>query len=115
MSTISKRKVSSKGNEEVVEPLDNTEQDKIVQDLIQEANKNSNTTRKYFYWIYNAIALIFIGLLSYSSSYPMDMSHQQVFESLIPHYVFQVFYALSVVLFYSLAQFIRVSDRYCSM
>ena len=59
-----------------VRPIDETEQDKIVAELKQDAERLSSKGRAAFYYLFLTISGIFILCLTYSLAYPFEMEHQ---------------------------------------
>jgi hypothetical protein len=91
------------------EPIDSDEQERITKTLIDEALVSSKSIRQTFSWIFHIVAFIFVIVLAYSSAYPMIMSHQAVFAGYVPHYYFQLFYALTIISLYGDAAFVKVT------
>ena len=81
-----------------VEPLDEDQQESIVNELRATAERQAKNARRYFWILYKLIVCIFLFCLIYSYQYPWEMAHQSVFAGLVPLKVFKVYYvAMSVV------------------
>jgi hypothetical protein len=66
-----------------VKPIDEIEQDKIVADLKQDAERLSSKGRAAFYYLFLTISGIFILCLTYSLAYPFEMEHQVRFKVVV--------------------------------
>ena len=100
----------SKGGQETTEPLDSTEQDEIIKELVAEANRSTNQLRNTFCALFSLIAFLFTVVLVYSLKYPWQMSHQIVFtDTLTSISTFNIYYLISVVNFVGLAYYRKVS------
>jgi len=74
------------------ELLDEDEQQRVVNELLAEAQEISATGRKWFRIVYLVLGVLFFTLLGESFLRPFEMNHQRVFENLVPHIFFQVYY-----------------------
>ena len=74
------------------ELLDQDEQQRVVDELLAEAQQISSSGRKWFRVIYVFLGVLFFTLLGESFVRPFEMNHQRVFENLVPHIFFQVYY-----------------------
>ena len=98
------------GCQETTEPLDSTEQDEIIKELVAEANRSANQLRNTFCVLFSLIAFLFTVVLIYSLKYPWQMSHQMVFTDTITAIsTFNIYYLISVINFVGLAYYIKVS------
>lgn len=59
-----------------VGPIDEIEQEKIIAELKQDAERLSSKGRAAFYYLFLTISGIFILCLVYSLAYPFEMEHQ---------------------------------------
>jgi len=74
------------------ELLDQDEQQRVIDELLAEAQQISASGRKWFRVIYMVLGVLFFTLLGESFLRPFEMNHQRVFENLVPHIFFQVYY-----------------------
>ncbi len=88
--------------------LDSDEQDAIVRDLEREANEQDSALRTVSCFTFRAIAGIFALLFLYSAYMPMSMDHQSIFQDIVPHVGFQIFYIFTGLNFMNFAKFIKV-------
>ncbi len=96
------------------EILDSDEQDAIVRDLEREANEQDSALRTVSCFTFRGIAALFALLFLYSAYMPMSMDHQSVFQDIVPHLVFQVFYIFTGLNFMNFGNFIKVNNTfYC--
>ena len=82
-----------------IDPLDNDEQQKIIEDLQREADELSRSNRMTMRVLYLVIASILFIVWTYSYMYPFEMSHQKVFHDLVSHTFFQIYYVVMCVIF----------------
>jgi len=76
--------------------LDESEQDKIIDDLKQEANNQSRWNRVVFHYLYLAVSMLYVVCLYYTYQIPYSMGHQRIFKDFVPIRYFYLFYAGSV-------------------
>lgn len=90
------RNLSAKNHEysllDSAEPLDADEQQRIVDELLAEAQRITSSGRSYFQWIYFGLGILFFTILGESFLRPFEMNHQMVFQNVVPHIFFQVYY-----------------------
>ena len=78
------------------ELLDESEQDKIIDDLKQEAHSQSRWNREVFHYLYLAVSMLYVVCLYYTYHIPYSMGHQRIFEEVVQIRSFYVFYTGSV-------------------
>lgn len=93
------------------EVLDETEQNKIIEDLTSQAAQLSDSTRKMFMWLFIIISAGFFFCVVHSTNNPWSMEHQRHFRELVPHFLFQVYYAASSFCFAIAAVVIQVGTH----
>lgn len=71
-----KRKSSTKSEAEKTQPIDENEQEEIISELRQDAERLSNKGRTAFHYLFLAISGIFTMCLFYAIAYPLEMDHQ---------------------------------------
>ena len=98
----------AKNDSEIVEPLDISEQEKITDDLLNEAVESGVRTRWAYTWLFAAIALVYLAKTFYSLRYPWRISHQMVFYDLVSRTTFHCSYLGSSLFFLLLAYCIKV-------
>lgn len=101
-----KRNISS--SEKVAEPLDSTEQQKIIDDMRAAAEKQANDSRLVCFVVFLGIALIFAICFVYSFLIPFSFNHQMAFQELIPIEAFSLYYFSSCCTYLALAVMVRV-------
>ena len=74
------------------EPLDEAEQQKVLQELRETAKRQSKNGRKYFSILFKMIAIVFMCALVYSIENPWQIAHQIVLSAWIPRWLFHVYY-----------------------
>ena len=82
-----------------IDPLDNDEQQKIIDDLQAEADRLNYGSRRNMRIIYLVLATVFFTVLGFSWLHPYEMSHQKVFHDMVPHVFFQSYYVLMCIIF----------------
>lgn len=93
----------------IVEPLDEAEQTKILDELKTQATNQTIQFRKIFRYVFIIIAFILFVCLCRSLLTPWEMNHQSHFEGHIPHWFFTVFYVGAVYCFGCAALIVEVS------
>ena len=94
---------AKKGVEQNTVPIDESEQDKIVEKLKFDAERQARNGRTTFNYLFLTIAVIFATCLLYSIFFPFEMEHEvlpcynAVFSRLSAHspilsYPYQVYY-----------------------
>lgn len=78
------------------ELLDESEQDKIIDDLKQEAYSQSQWNREVFHYLYLAVSMLYVVCMYYTYQIPYSMGHQRIFEDVVQIRSFYVFYTGSV-------------------
>ncbi|RYH08595.1 hypothetical protein EON65_40780 [archaeon] len=91
--------------------LDEAEQNKIIEDLTSQAAQLSSSTRKMFMILFIAISGAFFFCIVHSTNNPWSMEHQRHFREIVPHVLFQVYYAASAFCFAIAAVVIQVSKH----
>ncbi len=71
---------TNKMSNTTIEPLDESEQIKILDDLKIEVSNQSQLQRKLFYYLFIIISIIFICCSIYSMLLPWDVDHQRHFQ-----------------------------------
>lgn len=94
---------------ETSEPLDETEQARIVEEIQSEATAQSNSTRSLFAVVFLVIATIFVVCALHSIYDPWRMEHQRHFKEVLPHWVFLAYYLSSAFCFLIAASVVLVS------
>ena len=82
-----------------IDPLDNDEQQQIIEDLQREADALSHSNRMTMRGLYLFISTILFVVWTYSYMYPWEMSHQKVFHDLVSHAFFQIYYVVMCGIF----------------
>ena len=90
--------------------LDSSEQDQIANELKLAATSQSRTTRLLFFYIYLLIAIIFAFCFTYTTIYPWEMSHQEIFQGIVSLVAFQAFYIISCLHFILAAFAVKVRE-----
>ncbi len=96
-------------------PLTESEQDTVAEELRKQAALQVNSTRTMFFLLYLTVAAIFCGCGVYSVFYPLEISHQRVFSSIVSDTNFIAFYFVSAACFILSAMSIKVSFFYVFM
>jgi len=96
---MTERKKAGSSVSDKAEPIDTEEQEKIIQDMMADAKRQSDNARRNFHAIYLVLATMMGSCFVYSALFPFEMEHQTVFRGLLPHGAFQVHYAASLVAF----------------
>jgi hypothetical protein len=94
--------------DETIPILSEEEQEKIISEVKDEANLQSDLFRKIFSGLFIIIAVIFIicGLITFNEPYKME--HQKHFRSLVPVEFFLIYYVGSAFCFCVAAAVARV-------
>jgi hypothetical protein len=88
--------------------LDEDEQNRLTEELKNEAANQSNLQRKMFYFAFCAVAAIFLVCFIFSVLFPWEMNHQVHFKEQFPHYWFLMFYVGSMYSFGVAAAIVKV-------
>jgi hypothetical protein len=96
------KKIASAELLDRAEPLDDAEQQKVIQELRETAVRQSNNGRKYFSILFKMIAIVFMYTLLYSVQNPWQISHQVALSMWIPRWLFHAYY-FAMALCYSCA------------
>jgi hypothetical protein len=99
--------VSSSDTPEIIS---SEEQQKLIDDLKQQASSQTKTFRFYFYLLFLFIAGLFLVGFVCMTYYPWQLDHQRHFQSLIPVWAFQIYYLFSAYCFYVAAQLVNVRN-----
>jgi hypothetical protein len=73
---IKKDSNSIKPSYQTAEPIDETQQEKIVSHLKLEASRQADNGRNTFYYLFLILAGFYAVCLIYSVEFPMEMEHQ---------------------------------------
>ncbi len=98
----------SMANNEEVEPLDEAEQTKVLEDLKQLAANQTDKQRRLFYIVFLGIAFVFLVCLAYSVWWPWEMNHQSHFQEFVPHWIISLFYLSSTYCYCIAAAIVKV-------
>jgi hypothetical protein len=82
-----------------IDPLDIDEQQKIIDGLRAELDEQNKSSRRQFGILYLIVAIILFTCLGTSYLKPFEMSHQHVFEFMVPHIYFNIYYFCMCVIF----------------
>lgn len=88
--------------------LTESEQERVVEELKEHADKQVRSSRSMFFVLYMLISLIFICCILHSVMFPMEMNHQEVFVGIVSNLAFILFYLLSCAVFSAAGIFIKV-------
>ena len=100
---------SSRLNMLQVEPLDEQEQQHIIDDLKLQAAKQTQANRQVFSMLFYCIAAIFTVCAVYTLYYPWTMEHQRHFKELLPSWAFLSYYVGSAFWFVVAGMVAKVS------
>jgi len=95
------------------ELLDESEQDKIIDDLKQEAYSQSQWNREVFHYLYLAVSMLYVVCMYYTYQIPYSMGHQRIFEDVVQIRSFYVFYTGSVYCSIVAAFIVKVRMMLC--
>lgn len=108
-------KLSNAKSADSADILDTNEQEKVVDELRLEAQRQTDKARSMFQVLLWTAAVGFAGCFISGFWAPWAMDHEYVFRSLIPYELFQVYYFGSAITFSILAVIVKVhqciSDR----
>jgi hypothetical protein len=89
-------------------PLDNDEQDAVIDALRSQAMAQSKTFKNLLCALFSCLALAFLGVLFYTHHYPWEISHQSVMKDIVSIACFKGLYATMSVVCMLLAVVIKV-------
>jgi hypothetical protein len=84
-----------RGKDEI-DLLDTNEQLELVDQLKREAARQGSISRRIFFVLFCLLGAIYVALFLQFYFEPWWMVHQEIFQPLVPKYIFLAFYALSV-------------------
>lgn len=92
-----------------VEPLDEQDQQGVIDQLKEEARRQVEGNRNLFSMVFTAIAVIFVFCALYTLYYPWAIEHQRHFKELLPSWAFLAYYAGSAFCFLVAGMVAKVS------
>ena len=101
---------SSRLNMLQVEPLDEQEQQVVIDQLKEEARRQVEGNRQLFSTVFTVIAVIFAFCALYTMYYPWTIEHQRHFKELLPTWAFLAYYAGSAFCFLVAGMVAKVSS-----
>jgi hypothetical protein len=78
-----------------IDPMDEAEQNKIIEEIRSQANKQNKQNRFIFYVLFLAVGFIYFICLLYAILIPWEMEHQKHFKNIVHIYWFIAFYICS--------------------
>jgi hypothetical protein len=97
-----------------VEPMDEQEQVRVINELKAQATTQTQQSRYQFSMLFMLFAGVFCISAVYSTFYPWQMEHQKHFQTILPHWIFVAHYMVSAFCFYVSALVVKVTV-YCLM
>jgi hypothetical protein len=89
-------------------PLDNDEQETVIEDLRAQAQVQSRVFKRLLSILFSCLGFGFAGVLVYTHHYPWELSHQAVFQDLVSIICFKILYGLMSIVCFLLAVVIKV-------
>ena len=102
--------MSTRLNMMQVEPLDEQEQQHVIDDLKQQALKQVEFNRQMFSLVFNCVAVIFVLCAVQTIYYPWTIQHQKHFQELLPTWAFLLYYGGSAFCFFVAGMVAKVSS-----
>ena len=99
-----KKKIAESDLLDRTEPLDEEDQEKVLQSLRTTAQRQSRNGRKYFGILFKIISIVLLCTLLYSIQNPYEIAHQRILAEWIPLNAFNSYY-FALALCYALSGF----------